>query len=178
MELQHISLRKDDSLQARNVTSTRCHPHGRRAVPARSCISAHPNTTLPCPCNRIPPSPSSPHPTLNTATQAAATPALNPHPNNSLVALQNVSLCKDESLYARNVTSTRCHPYGRLTIPARARISAHANTTLPFPCTLIPNLPQDHTSHSTPLHNHPHTQPSILIQKLTCRIAKHQPSQG
>ena len=102
--LQHVSLCTDESLNARNVTSNRCNPYGRYAVPARARISAQPNTSLPCPCNHIPPSPSKPHPTLNTATQAPATPALNPHPNNSRVALQHVSLCTDESLHTRNVT--------------------------------------------------------------------------
>jgi hypothetical protein len=42
---------------------------------------------------------------------------------NSLGALQHVSLCTDESLHARNVTSVGCHKYERCAVPARARIS-------------------------------------------------------
>ena len=84
-------------------------------------------------------------------------------PNNSLVALQHVSICTDESLHARNVTSKRCHQYGRRAVPARARISAHPNTSLPCPCNRK-HPPHDQIPHSTPQHKLPQPQPSILIQ--------------
>ena len=147
----------------------------------RSCTRAHQCTPKHKPALPLQPqtSPSRPNPTLNTPTQAPATPALNPHPNNSLLALQHVSLCKDESLHARNVTSQRYRIYGRLAFPTRARISAHPNTTLPCPCNHIPPSPSRphptlNTATQAPatpaLNPHPN--------KLTRRIAARQPLQG
>jgi hypothetical protein len=109
LALQHVSLRKNESLHARNMTCKRCSQYGRSAVPARARISAHPNTSLPCPCNHNPPSPSRPNPALNTETQAPATPALNPHANNSLVALQHVSLRCDQFLDTVHVPVLCCN---------------------------------------------------------------------
>ncbi len=126
----------------RVAEEVRKNQNERLAVPARARISVHTNKSLPSSYNIIPPSPSRPHPSLNTATQAPATPALNPHPNNSLRELQHVSLRKDESLHARNVTCIRCNPYERLAVPARARIRQTQTQAYPAPAiTTIP--PQD-----------------------------------
>ena len=141
------------------------------------CTRASVHTqTQPCPA----PATASPHPPLKTTphTQQRNTSTRNPpHPNNSLLALQHVSLRSDESFHTRNMTCKRCNPYGRLALPARARISAHPNTTLPCTCNRIhyplKTTPCTQHRNTTTRHNHGFQSSS---KQLTRCITAHQPS--
>jgi len=154
--LQHVRFQPDKSFHASQVTSLRCNEQGRHAVSASARMSAHPNTSLPCPHPCI--LPSHKHSKqLDTTTQSPHN--RNPQSSlniNSRVALQHVRFQPDKSFHASQVTSCRCSAQGRHAVPASARMSAHANTSLPcpYPCILPP---QKHFPHSTPQHKAPTT---------------------
>ncbi len=108
--------------------------------------------------------PSKQHPTLNTETKPPAIPAINPHTNKSLVALQHVSLRKNESLHTRIMTSERCHIQGRLALPTRMRVSHTQTQPFPAPATASSYPPSRQHPALNNATQSPTTQPSILIE--------------
>jgi len=94
--LQHVRFAQDEGLNARGMTSKRCHKQGRLAVPAHAHITSPPNTHhLTTPSSRIN-VPSNTQPILTTPTQTPTTATITNHSKHSRGALQHVRFASNQ----------------------------------------------------------------------------------